>query len=138
MKHSESFLEGRIRWRAKAHKFPKQNTQFWESVQDNSKFPIPDVVGKPLLLSSASDLCHVLICTSGAIAIENGIAFSFTYDAIERIRDFKMTPEEKKEDLSKLVVFLIDGTEVKVSTEPGSSAFGIWSILIMLMRMSKK
>lgn len=134
MKKAESFIENRIRWRAGQYGLPKQNTDFWENINIKPQIILPHIVGKPVLVS-VGESGFVVVCTQGVVVTNRGIESSFTYDVVEQIRDLKK-PNEKKEALSTLVVLLTNGKQIQLSVEPGGAAFGIWNILIMLMRMS--
>lgn len=136
MKNTESFIENRIRWRADQHGIPKPNTYFWETDRKKPEVDLSKELGSPILVSESDGDDCVILCTLGAVVSDKGSISSFTYDEIDEIRDSKVKQDEKKEELSRLVVSLKGGGKVQVPTETGSAAFGIWNILIMLMRMS--
>jgi len=115
---------------------PKRDTFFWECEREKPAFAFPEEVGVPILVSYSDFTNGVVLCTRGAVSINRGVQSSFSYDEIKEIHDLKLSSEEKKADLSMLKVCLKNGKDIKVPADMGSPAFGIWNILIMLMRMS--
>ena len=136
MKNNESFIENRIRWRANQYGLPKKNTYFWKESRNKPDINLPNDIGNPVLVSESDGLGFIILCTFGAVVSHNGFITSFKYQEIDEVRDSKINPDEKKEDLSRLVVWLKNGNELQVPAETGSPAFGVWNILLMLMRMS--
>ena len=136
MTKTDSFMEERIRWRAKIHKFPSKNTLFWEDCPGELKPKVPVTLGRPVLLSSKDTENFVLVCTRGTLVMTNGKTEDFLFSDISSVTCPPMENEEKKEDLNQLLFKLKNGTEVTIYPEPNKATFSVWNILLMLERMS--
>ncbi|WP_020409586.1 hypothetical protein [Hahella ganghwensis] len=136
MKNTESFIENRIRWRADQHDIPKRNTYFWEADRDKPNIEFSKDIGRPILVSESDAPGCIVLCTRGAVVSYKGSITAFKYSEIDEIHDSTVKPDEKKEDLSRLIVSLKGGEKVRAPAETGGPAFCVWNILIMLMRMN--
>jgi hypothetical protein len=136
MKKTDSFLEERIRWKAKSHNFPTEKTIYWEDRPNEFKAEISSDLGTPVLLSIKNETNYIVICTRGSLVLTESISKEVLYSEVESIKDYPLEPDEEKVDLKCVLFKLNDETEVPFYPEPFEAAFSVWNILIMLKRMS--
>ncbi|MCX4029279.1 hypothetical protein H0A36_07280 [Endozoicomonas sp. SM1973] len=136
MKKSESFIEDRIRWRSQNFGLPTMRTCFWDSIIKKPDIDLQSELGKPVLVSLGNGTNFIVVCTFGVIINYNDKKSVVKYTDMKGIYDVPMEVGEEKADLTHLVIRLNTGEEKIVCPEPYKPAFAIWSILIMLLKIS--
>lgn len=133
---SETFIENRIRWRGAQHKLPSTKTYYWESAPSLYTKNLKLDQGKPVLVSEQSKDNFVVVCTQGLIFKTNGLTSSIEYSLINDIDSPSMEEGEAKSELSSLILKLKNGEEKLIKPEKYEKAFTVWSILLMLQKLS--
>ncbi len=136
MKKTDSFLEDRIRGKAKKHNLPSKHTVFWEDRPKEIDAEITSGLGNPVLLSASDTENFIVVCTRGSLVVTGGKPNDIVFSNVEKVTDFPMAPGEEKSNLTRLMFKLNNGEEVTFYPEPYKAAFSVWNILITLKRMS--
>lgn len=136
MNKTESFIEERIRWRAKQHGLPKQNTYFWEDASEPLREWLVCEVGKPVLVSSLSNQHFTVLCTKGLIIGNQSDSLSIKYMEIDDILNPALSKETPKPEMDRLILLLKNGGEVDLKAAKGKEFFALLNILLMLVKLS--
>lgn len=138
MSKSESFIEGRIWWRAGMYGLPEYHTKYVEDLNKDDGIHISDYLGKPVLLLQRCDEFCIVLCTFEALVKNKDVELSFSYNDIELVSDLPMEESSDFRELEELIIFLKNGKKIHVFPEPHKPAFAIWNILMMLQRLNKR
>lgn len=136
MKHTDAQIEDRIKWKAGQYNFPTEKTYFIVGSNPVQSIEIPEQVGKAVLYSEANQNEYIIIGTRGITVKYAEQDYVFSHTEIVNVTDLAMKLNEDKAELREFQVTLSNGNVIPIKPEPYDSAFGIWSILNMLKKLS--
>lgn len=151
MKHSDEWLEDRIRWKARTYSLAAGRTWFMADAPVELKRTLAEAVstldaGLPVLAGYDSPSRWSLIATRQFIGFADGRHRSVTHNSVADIkpRDFPpdnhrlMSTDEAlqwKRSWEWLQVFRASGELEEFWVPAGTGAFAIWNVLLMLAQM---
>lgn len=136
--HDPTFIENRIRWRARQYGIPFENTDYWKNVPKALGSVIPGDFTHPILFSMTLTGEATVIGTAEVAIISNDILSRFNLDDITHLSGSHNIGEHKpKLQFDSICINVKDG-KYRLPTEAGKPCFAVWNILLMLVRMQRK
>ncbi|MDB9741640.1 hypothetical protein OAB00_02160 [Akkermansiaceae bacterium] len=133
--HESEWIKDRISWKAKQHRLPNEHTKFWPDAPSYIKLRLPNDFHEPVLYSLSKTGTVTILGVDELCVISSGEILRLNLDEITKISIIDKDKEIEKLDLDQLCVHC--NGKFTIPTEKGKSAFAIWGILEMLIRMKK-
>lgn len=152
MKHSEGYIESRIRWRAKKRGLPNSNSIFFEDLDFNKKFKFDNIlkshdIGTPVLVFNGKKGYWTIFGTKKVIS---GVEMSFDSIEYSKIDEHtvgddptgvfsepEMNKRFRKFKQDKLLIREKGGRMVTLYSSKGQQLYDMYNIMLMLDRMTK-
>lgn len=153
MSKSDTYLQERIKWRAGQHKLPKENAFYFDELSQDQKQKYEDLlrecqIGIPVILFVGKSNKWTIVGTQKVAGCENSNVECMSYSEIEihtvgddPFNQFSGSDDYPEKEFKKLEqdhLLMKDKTDkiIKLYTAPGSDVYTLFSIIIMLERMS--
>lgn len=153
MKHSEEYIENRLKWRFKKNGLPQSNSHFFDDLSQEERQEFEALVdflefGKPVLLFNGKKSHWTLF---GTKLIASGTHQSFDRILYSEIDEHTVGDdpfgifsgkEPKRKNFKKIEQHLIlirkkDGNKITLHGPIGEEIYGMYNIILMLQRMSR-